>query len=209
MNYTRVNLLKKSEQRHQGAVSRRFLLVSIVVTPILLIAIISGVKLIQYTGVQSNLRSSREIWSDLKPRLSLYQDEQKGLNANLKALQLIDGWKNTHVLQSRLLAEIQGVVPHNIQLQRLSIQSKQRASVYLKPEDCALDYSLLVQGLSLGDRAEDAVINLRRDLMTTERMRATFESVKLASMRKQVVGAGGKNVRDFKLEGSALERGGE
>jgi hypothetical protein len=208
MSYTRVNLLKKNEQRYQGAVSRRFMLVSIVVTPILFIAVISGVKLIQYTGVQANLRSSSEIWSDLKPRLSLYQDEQRGLNANLQALKLIDGWKNTQILQSRLLTEIQGSVPQNIQLKRLSIRSELKTSVYFTPEECALDYKLVVQGVSLGDRAEDSVIGLRKDLMTTELMKATFESVKLASMRKQVA-ADGQSMRDFKLEGSALDGGGQ
>jgi hypothetical protein len=155
MSYTRVNLLKKNEQRYQGAVSRRFMLVSIVVTPILFIAVISGVKLIQYTGVQANLRSSSEIWSDLKPRLSLYQDEQRGLNANLQALKLIDGWKNTQILQSRLLTEIQDSVPQNIQLKRLSIRSELKTAVYFTPEECALDYKLIVLGVSVGDRAED------------------------------------------------------
>jgi hypothetical protein len=209
MSYIRVNLLKKNEQRYQGVVSRRFILVSIVVTPILFIAIISGVKLIQYTGVQSNLRSSRDIWSDLKPRLALYKDEQRGLNANRQVLKLMDGWKDTQVRQSQLLAEIQDAVPHNIQLKRLSIRSEQKASVYITPEDFTRDYKLLVQGLSLGDRAEDAVIGLRKDLMTTDHMRSTFESVKLSSMMRKQVGGEGQNVRDFRLEGSALEGDGE
>ena len=69
MSYPRVNLIKKTERRYQGAVSRRFTLVSIVVTPILLIALLSGVKLIQYGSIRADLSASREIWKGLEPRL--------------------------------------------------------------------------------------------------------------------------------------------
>ena len=121
---------------------------------------------------------------------------------------MIDGWKDTQILQSQLLTEIQGSVPQNIQLKRLSIRSELKTPVYFTPEECALDDKLVVQGVSLGDRAEAFVIGLRKDLMTTELMKATFESVKLASMRKQVA-ADGQSMRDFKLEGSALDGGGQ
>jgi len=60
--------------------------------------------------------------------------------------------------------------------------------------------------LSQGDRAEDAVIELRRNLMATELMGSTFESVKLASMRKRE-GRGNQSMREFSLEGFALEGG--
>ena len=110
MKYPRVNLLKKSEQRYQGAVSRRFMLVSSVITPIILIAILSGVKLIQFAGVQSDLESSRKIWGDLKPRLALHQDEQRCLNGNEKILELIGGWRSTQVSQFGLMAVVVAVV---------------------------------------------------------------------------------------------------
>jgi hypothetical protein len=204
MKYPRVNLLKKSEQRYQGAVSRRFMLISIVATPIFLIAILSGVKLIQFGGVQSNLKSSREIWVDLKPRLSLYEDEQRGLNTNKEALALIEGWKNTQVSQHGLISEIQVVVPGNIQLTRLSIRSQPGTSIYAEPEDFGLKYKLMLQGIAEGSRAENSVIGLRRNLLDMDLMKATFESVKLASLRKRS-GKEGQNMREFLLEGFSPE----
>jgi hypothetical protein len=206
MNYPRVNLLKKSEQRYQGAVSRRFMLISSVITPVLFIAILSGVKLIQFAGVQSDLESSREIWAELKPRLALHQEEQRCLNGNQKILELIGGWRSTQVSQYGLMSEIQSAVPANIQLNRLSIRSEPSTSVYREVEEFKLEYKLSLQGVSQGNQAEDTVIGFRKALLDTELMRATFDSVKLTSMRKQA-GVAGQNLREFMLEGSTKEGG--
>jgi hypothetical protein len=208
MNYPRVNLLKKSEQRYQGAVSRRFLLACIVVTPILFITLLSGVKLIQYSSVQSSLKSSGEVWMGLKSRLALYKDEQKSLATNRRALELIAGWKGTQIPLSELLIEIQGAVPANIQLTRLAIRSEPETSIYDKPEDFTLNYTLVVQGIAQGDRAEEVVIGLRKELLKTERMGAAFDSVTLGSMRKRV-GRDGKAMQEFSLDGSGAEGGGQ
>lgn len=204
MNYPRVNMLKKSEQRYQGAVSRRFLLVSIVVTPILLITLLSGVKLIQYTAVKSNLKSSREIWAGLSPRLALYKEEQRSLATNKRAMELVSGWRSTQVPLSELLTEIQGSVPENIQLSRLAIRSEPGTSIYDKPENFTLDYTLTMQGVVQGDRAEEVVITLRKDLLKTEWMRTTFDSIKLSPMRKHS-DRNGEIMQKFSLVGSGAE----
>lgn len=208
MKYPRVNLLKKSEQRYQGAVSQRFLLVCIVVTPILFITILSGIKLIQYTAAQSNLKSSREVWAGLKPRLALYKDEQRSLATNKRALELIAGWQGTRMPLPGLLSEIQDSVPANIQLKRLALRSDPEKSIYDKPADFAMDHTLTVQGVAQGDRAEDVVIGLRKDLLKTERMGATFESVKLGYMRKSSR-RDGQTMREFSLDGLGTEGDGQ
>ncbi len=208
MNYPRVNLLKKSEQRYQGVVSRRFLLVCIVVTPILFITSLSGIKLVQYTSVQSSLKSSRELWVGLEPRLEQYKDERRSLVANQRALELIAGWQGTQVPISELLTEIQGSVPATVQLTRLSIRSELGTSVYAKPTDFSKDYTLMVQGGAQGEQAEDVVIALLKDLLKTERMGTVFKSVKLGSMRKRV-GRDGQTTQVFHLDGSSAEGGGK
>lgn len=204
MNHPRVNLLKKSEQRYQGTVSRRFVLVSMVVTPILFITLLSGVKLIQYTAVKSSLRSSSEVWATLKPRLALYTEERRSLSLNRQAMELLEGWRGTQVSFSKLLTEIQGSVPANIQLTRLAVRGEPGTSIYEKPEDFTLGYTLAIQGVAQGDRAEEVVIGLRKTLLTTEHMGATFESIKLVSMRKRS-GTNGQSAREFSLNGSSVE----
>jgi hypothetical protein len=208
MNYPRVNLLKKSEQRYQGAVSRRFLLVSIIVTPILFITFLSAIKLIQYTAVKSHLNSSQEVWEGLEPRLELYKAEQRGLAGNKRGLELIAAWQGTKVPLSQLLNEIQDTVPGGVQLTRLAIRSEPKSSVYDKPKDFVLDYTLTVQGVAQGERAEDAVIGMVKDLLRPEGMKATFDSVELGSMRKRA-GKDGETMREFRLTGSGTEGGGK
>lgn len=208
MNYPRVNLLKKSEQRYQGAVSRRFLLVSIIVTPILFITFLSAIKLIQYTAVKTQLKSSQELWEGLEPRLALYKEEQRGLVGNKRGLELIAGWQGSKVPLSQLLTEIQYTIPEGVQLKRLAIRREPKKSVYSKPQDFVLDYTLTVQGVAQGTRAEDAVIGMVKDLLRPEGMAATFDSVELGSMRKRT-GKDGETMREFSLNGSGTEGAGK
>ena len=206
MNYPRVNLLNKNEQRYQGAVSRKFIFISAVVAPVLLVALLSGVKLIQYSGVQSTLSSSRDIWDDLEPRLALYKDERRGLAMNRSALGLFDGWKNSQTSFVKLLTDIQTRVPENIQFTRLSIRSQPAASVFTTAEGMALTYDLRIEGKSQGELAENHVIGLQNDLLESEQIGSAFDSLKLASMHK-LQGEKDKNVRAFRLEGKSSVEG--
>ncbi len=200
MNYSRVNLLKKEERRYQGAVSQRFILVSMVVTPILFIAVLSGIKLVQYGGVQLNLRSSREVWEKLEPRLEKFKIQQQQLNDNRKVIDIIQGWKASQISVDGLLSDIQHSIPRQIQLTRVSIRSDSKNSVYKNADELALDFRLTLQGVSQGAHAEDDVISLRKDLLKSKHLSSAFESVKLSSMRKRD-GQNGENFREFSLEG--------
>lgn len=206
MNYQRVNLLKKSEQRYQGAVSRRFLLVSIVATPILLIAVLSGIKLIQYTGVQSELKASREVWKTLEPKLALFNDEKKGLTDHRQILSLFEGWRASQASVIDLLDGIQDSVPENLQFTRLSLRSDHTRAVYETVDDMTLDYKLVIEGLSQGNLAESDVIRLQRELLACEVVESTFDSIKLTAMRKRQ-NEKRISMREFRLEGS-MQQGG-
>lgn len=202
MDYPRVNLLKKNEQRYQGAVSRKFILISAVVAPVLLIAILSGVKLIQYTGVKSELTVNRELWKDLEPRLTLFKDENRGLVINRKALELFGGWKDSQASFATLLEDIQDTVPEEIQFTRLSVRSRRTESVYATTEDLKLSFDLAVEGLAHGARAENHVINLRKELLASHQIGSLFESINLASMRMRGTETG-EGLREFRLEGQS------
>lgn len=204
MSYPRVNMLRKSERRYQGAVGRRFMLVSIFVTPTLLIALLSGVKLIQYGSVRADLGARREIWTALEPRLAIANEQQRGLTVNRQALELINGWRDSQISMVELMKDIQQVVPANVQLMRISIRSDVMASLYREAEELNLDYRLALQGVSQGSEAEDAVIALRKSLLKGEYVSEIFDSVKLTSMRKRR-GLDGENIREFSLEGIGAE----
>ncbi|VGO20075.1 hypothetical protein [Pontiella sulfatireligans] len=206
MTCPRVDFLKKNELRYQGAVSLRFIFVGIVVTPVLFIAILSGVKLIQYSGVQSELKASHEIWADLEPRLKLYQDESHGVAVNQQALDLFDGWTNAQVSFVGLLSGIQDIVPSEIQFTRLSIQSETKTSIHKNASNLGLDYKLLIEGVSQGQQAENEVIAFRKNLLDRQEVADVFDSIILASMRKRSAAAGSV-LREFRLEGINQEGG--
>lgn len=206
MTYQRINLLKKSEQRYQGAVSRRFVLVSIVATPILLIAVLSGIKLIQYTGVQSELKTSRAMWKTLEPRLALFNEEKKGLTHHRQILALFEGWQASQAPVIELLDGIQDSVPDNIQFTRLSLRSDLTRAVYGTAADMALNYRLAIEGLSQGAMAESDVIRLQRELLACAVVESSFDSIKLTAMRKRQ-DARQIAMREFRLEGSARQGG--
>ena len=202
----RVNLLRKNELRYQGAVSRRFIMVSMVVAPILLIAVLSGIKMLQYSGVQADLKASREIWKELEPRLSLYMEERRGLATNQQVIDFFDGWKQSKASFVQLLDGVQDTMPANIQLVRLSVRTPLKTDSYATPKELELDYNLTIEGLSEGGSAETAVIQLRKDLEESPRMSQAFDAIKLVSMRKRD-GVANVNLREFRLEGEQLEGG--
>lgn len=206
MKSPRVNLLKKNEQRYQGAVSRRFIMVSLVITPIVLVAVLSTVKLVQYTGIQAQLKASRAIWVDLEPRVELYKSEQSGLTANRKIMDVLDSWKRAQGSFALLLDEIRDDVPENIQISHLSIRGTLASSLYAEPEDAAINYSMSIEGVSQGDLAEKQVIRLQKDLLDSKHVSSAFATLKLASMRKNSR-RGDVKIREFRLEGENPEGG--
>jgi len=206
MSYPRVNLLKKSEQRYQGAVSRRFLLVSAVVSPILLIAVLSGIKLVQYSGIQSDLKANREIWKSLEPKLSLFNEESRGLDANKKLLALFDGWQASQLPLVEMMDQIQDVVPANVQFSRFSLRGEVSPAVYNNPEQMAMDYKMLIEGSALGDRAEEDIWKFHRELLGSSSIAQAFDSIDLADMRKQR-SSGSSSVREFRIVGGNTKGG--
>jgi hypothetical protein len=206
MTYPRVNLLKKSEQRYQGVVSRQFVLIGIIAVPIMLIALLSAIKLVRYSSIQSNLKSSRALWESLEPRIAQFQLQRQELASNQKALGLIEGWQASKVPMERVLLDIQTAVPENIQLTRLSVRSEAKAAVYKSAKDMAMASRLILQGISHGERAEESVINLRKDLLTKESLASVFNSINLGSLRKRA-GQGASSTREFMIEGSSSEGG--
>ncbi len=206
MNCPRVNLLRKNEQRYQGAVSRRFITVSAVVTPILLIAVLSGIKLVQYSGVQADLRASREIWRNLEPKLALYTEENRGLRNNRKVIELFDAWQASQVSFVDMLSEIQDVVPANIQFTRFLLRADIAPKSYQTPDEMQQTFHMQIDGSALGERAEESVWRFHKDLLAIKRVEEMFNSLDLADIRKRS-NADGTSLSEFRVIGSNVEGG--
>ncbi len=201
MSYPRVNLLRKSEQRYQGAVSRRFITISVVITPILLIAVLSGIKLVQYSGVQSDLKANREIWAKLEPKLALFNEENRSLMANRKVLALFKGWRDSQLPMLDIMEDVQDIVPLNVQFGRFVLRGNIVPEVYEKAADMKLDFTFQVEGTATGERAEENVWKFHKDLLATASIHDAFDTVDLSDMRKRR-SAGEDNVREFRITGT-------
>jgi hypothetical protein len=201
MIYPRVNLIKKSERRYQGAVSRKFLLVSLVLTPAFLVAILGGVKLIQYTSVRKELASSEELWATKKPRLDLFYQEQSRLQENEKMLAMVVAWEASQVELVELFGDLQRKVPVTVQLTRASLKGEVKRDVFTEAGQLGIKYSLTVQGLSHGEEAEAVVFDFRQNLQGTATLGEVFPSLQLVTMRKRTSNVG-ENIREFIFEGS-------
>jgi len=206
MTYPRVNLLKKSEQRHQGAVSRRFILISVVITPVLIIAVLSGIKLVQYTGVQSNLKTSREIWKDLEPKLTQFNEEQRHFDSSRKVLSLIDGWEASQPPLDEIMSEIQAVVPVNVQFNRLYLRGDIAPAVYAAAEEMPMNFQMQIEGVAEGTLAEEDIWQFHKDLLGAVTVGNTFDAIELSDMRKKQSTTGG-NAREFRIQGANTQEG--
>lgn len=202
MTYPRVNLLKKDEQRYQGAVSRGFILLCGIGAPTLLIIISAAILFAHNANIKLEIASNQTLWDSLEPRLKVHVQGTKGLATNKKVLDLFTGWEASQASFHKLLNDVQGTVPATVQFTRLSVRTGDSQSVYKTPADLELDYNLIIEGVAEGGQAENEVIALQKDLLACEQIGRTFETLKLDSMKKRSAAAG-ESSREFRLVGEA------
>jgi Tfp pilus assembly protein PilN len=206
MNYPRVNLLEKEEQRYQGVISHRAILISIAVIPLVFALLFLGIGFLQHEKAVSELKKIKTEWVKVEPQFGIYKTELRRQNNARRALELMLGWKNAGIPVSKFLMEVQVRVPENIQITKLSLDGETASSSsFSTTNDCVIAYEMLLDGIALGDRAEASVIGFRRSLMDEGFVSTTFKSIKLASMRKRVE-EDGQNMREFSIEGFSTER---
>ena len=208
MNASRVNLLKKNEQRYQGIVSRRFTMVCAVLTPILLIAVLGGIKLIQFAGLQSDLKAKTEFWAEMEPRLERFKAENGNLNTNRKVLELFDGWDASQLDLVQIMDDIQNAVPGNVQFNRMMIRGNILPKTYGSVEEMKLDFQFQIDGLAMGERAEKDIWRFQKELLATAAIADAFDFIDLTGMRKRDFN-NGTSCQEFKINGLNKDEEGE
>lgn len=202
MNYPRVNLIKKSECRYEGLVSPRFILMVGIGTPVILLLLIVGLIAANIHNTQRELESTRELWAAYEPRVESYRKDKSELASTQKIMDLFRGWQASQVAWLGLLDEMQGQVPANIQFTRMAVKADEKSSVYLTPEELQLAYELTIDGVAVGDAAEEDVIALQKKMQGGPMTAGTFSSLKLGSMRKGAAGSG-LAMRQFRITGGS------
>ncbi|MDZ8119389.1 hypothetical protein [Pontiella agarivorans] len=186
MKYPRVNLIKKNEQRYQGIVSRNFILLIGIGTPLIIIALIAVTLLMQHLSVQSQLASSKAVWETFEPRIKAFRKEKAGLITTGKIMGLFEGWEQSQTSIVDLMDDVQVCVPSNVQFSRMSILSGKKSTIFKNADELKLHYSLTIDGVAVGEQAESQVLLLQRQLQASHPVSSVFDSLKLASMRNKL-----------------------
>jgi Tfp pilus assembly protein PilN len=204
MNYPRVNLLKKSEQRYQGKVSRKFILIAGVGAFVLTVLLIVGLFLVHKASLRNELNSTRVLWAQMEPRMKEHARDNKELATVTQILDLFHGWEGSRAPFVKLLNDVQSVVPETVQFTRMSVQTGAVKPIYKTSEELQLDYNLIIEGVAIGSQAEKQVILLQKGLLACEQIGNTFGALKLASLKPHTSEAG-ENSCDFRLVGENAE----
>ena len=214
MTKVTVNLLRDSEMRYQGIVSRQFLItlgLSLVAVALLLVFALSGLRM--YSRSQE-LKMANKAWLDAEPRykkLLAMQREQAQERALASEMQ---GWHNSRLELAALLADIRHVVAARpIQFVRLTVSSQIEliqppvappkaapapAPVAKKDGEDDLParpvavvlgtparrFRLLLEAKASGEQSYQDVVDFGNDLRTAPALAAVFESVRLQGMRQ-------------------------
>lgn len=207
MNYPKIDFLERNERRFQGAVSRRFIVLASIGTPLLLLAVLIALQLMHARLVKSNLEVSRQILKELQPRLSTYNKEKAQLETVRKVVGLYDNWSASGASLDELMVDVQDAVPANIQLSRLDFELRNGGSrIYQSAEELVSTPSMILHGFAHGQRGESEVISLHKKMMESQLVETMFEEVRLAAMRKRK-GRDEARIREFTLQCGKLKGG--
>ena len=202
MSYIRVNLLKKSEQRYQGPVSRRFLWVSGIATPILALALLSTIKLLQHKAILEELEMKRYEWTEIKPKLDRSAQMTQTLQNNRKILTLLENWEQSRIPIVELMSEIQDIVPMNMQFTRITIGGMATLAIYESPEEMELENKLLINGAVL---EKDDFRQFLERLQKNKKAISSFPDIRQNGSFNSYKNREGKSLEGFSIIGSSKE----
>lgn len=208
MNAPRVNLLDKSERRHQGPVSRRFAVICALVTPVLLFAVIAATKMVQLGSLKDDLETKRAEWERFQPLLAVFDEKSKELDENRHLLELFEAWQKSRLPMEDLLEEIRDIVPERVELKQLSLGvtlDRTMRSAFTKPEEMALKSQLQIGGLirEERDKASECMTGFLEDLQGNTVLGDSFSDIGQNGPLVTRAGTGGSAASEFKIQGDA------
>jgi len=209
----RVNLIRESELRYQGAVSRSFMFKAGGITVGGLLGIFLLFSFLQYRTVRQNLSWAREQWAQISPIYNNVVAMQQDLAANQKILTELKSWNNSRVAWSQPLVEIREIVPLTIQLTRLNIiGSVELKEIKLPPPPAATAgdkksptekkaekakppalmfrrFNISMEGKASGELADEVVVQFVKTMSESPSFKPMLESIKLRGLRREDEGA--------------------
>jgi hypothetical protein len=195
MKSVRVNLIKRSEVRYQGAVSPKFLTITLGSAVAAVLLLLMVVRTVQYAYRKRQLVDARVLWAQMEPRFKQLNQPRNEVGAQKKLVDELGDWREKAARWSEFMLILQRSVPPQIQLGRMQL-SRDAAS------DGTEVNRFSVKGWSEGADAESVVIGWRRALMNDPGYTNLFVSLELGHLR--LAGStmmGDQSRRSFELVG--------
>jgi len=198
--YPHVNLLKKSEQRYQGSVSKKMVISLVTLVPVLFLLLFLGIEWLQYNAASDSLAENKTRWTRLQPKLKIYEKEKARLDKNNQILKLINEWKKIVIPMSEVLSELQDSVPADIQLSELSITAQTKTTVF-NEKSKEINYTLLLKGIAVGDQGKDSIVSFRKKFLEPKQIGSIFSTVTftLDSVKEQKEDSKKEPIHDFTI----------
>ena len=227
MNY-RLNLMLVTELRHQGAVSRTFMVRTSVLTVVSAVVLFLLMWMVRYNSVRANVNWMNERWSQIKPVYDNIISMQNELNNNKKLLAELQGWTAARIDWQSPLQEVPHIVPPTIQLTRVNIWGTMEVKE-VKPKDLPKSaagaspvapkgklfsapirtFNIIIDGKASGTLADETVVQFVRTIRQSATLQPLLAGIKLQGIRRE---SGAENesetdaVRVFTIEAVTLPR---
>jgi hypothetical protein len=175
-----INLLKKSEQRYQGIVSMKVMVLGSAAGFagfLLLFGMLAGIARVT---VLANLERTRREWTRQEPLAAVVRLQTAAIVANRKTHASLDEWsERTGAPVFKIIRELQSSVPTHIQLSRAFVGITDTGSSG-HPE-CVLQLS----GWAEGEGGELLAVEFKRNLNNSSELRGFCDEVRLISSRRE------------------------
>lgn len=216
----RVNLLKETEYRYQGAVSSLFIIRTSMATIIAFVVVFGSLGVFKYRTSRQELAAYRNIWSMREPLYNQVLAMKQDLAVFKKQQQELAGWGVSRVNWQWPLLEVQAVMPPSIQLRRLNVRGEvdmaRRATPVERDEEGgpapvsagpvpSRQYYISLEGKASGKMAEDVVVQFVRTLGSAGTLKPLLQSIKLQSLQRDI-SSGGQGSRSFTIEAASKKR---
>lgn len=198
MKNIRVNLIKPTELRYQGAVSMRFIIIVCIAVPLALTLLVSGIKGIRTAQLSADLKNAKDQWQQIEQKYNTAKTEMPRYEKMESLYEDLKEWRPGNAQLSAILLNLQKTVPENIQLVFMDY------GLILKKEG-ETECFLTIDGRSTGKSAEAAttVTRWQQILLEESGFDAIIPVLALSQMPKIGETDDGRIIRQFKLSGQA------
>ena len=216
----RVNLMRESEYRYQGPVSRKFVLRASIITAATAVFLLLTVSVHQQISLSRNLKTTREDWQSIEKRFKEATVLRDKLTAHQTILNELGKWEKSRPNWTRALENLQGIVPSTIQLTKLSVRGewqfiqpparppKEGDTTEQKPPPMvpARRITLNLEGKASGELADETVIQFVKTIRESAELNPMLESVKLQRLLREASMVDVQADRVFEIQGEFFLR---